>query len=78
MRTQQQRLPSFIPVGNSKVSAPGTRLSKPLNNSLSKVYKRNQFLLRSNLGTIFVWIINAQNIFLNDISNTYLRYIKYY
>jgi hypothetical protein len=89
MRTQQQRLPSFIPAGSSKVSAQGTRLSKPLNNSLLKVYKINQFLLRSNLGTILMYVpcilyillsrpSNAKHIFLNNILNTYLRYIKYY
>jgi hypothetical protein len=89
MRTQQQHLPSFIPVGNSKVSAQGTRLNKQLNISLLKVYKRNQFLLRSNLGTILMYVpcilyillarpTNTQRVFLNNILNTYLRYTKYY
>ena len=89
MRTQQQRLPLFIAVGNSKVSTQGTRLSKSLNNSLLKVYKGNQFLLCSNLGTILMYVTcilyillsrpkNAQHIFLNNILNTYLRYRKYY
>jgi hypothetical protein len=83
MRNQQQRLPSFIPVGSSKVSAaPRARLSKPSNNSLLKVYKINQFLLRSDLGTILMYVpcilysllsrpTNAQHIFVNNIIYIY-------